>query len=73
MTPTPWLTDQEATTYLKMEGKTPEKVLRRWCKQGRLEFARLGTRYRFKQEWLDSFMMLGGSEGQRRKAFKVVL
>lgn len=64
----PWLLEKEAIEYLRMGGKWPEKVLRRWCRQKRVEFARCGDHYRFKVEWLDAFLMLNGSAGARRDA-----
>ncbi len=68
---TPWLTEDEAVAYMVMGGKTPKKVLRQWCRQGRIEFARCGDHYRFRLEWLDAFLMLNGSEGSRRKASRM--
>lgn len=64
----PWITEDEAIAYLRMTGKTPQKVLRRWCKQKKIEYGKRGDQYVFKREWLDAFLMLNGSAGARREA-----
>jgi excisionase family DNA binding protein len=63
-----WMTEDEALEYLRMGGKYPKIVLRQWCRQGRIEFARLATHYRFRRAWLDAFLLLNGSAGARREA-----
>lgn len=56
---TPWLTSQEAANYIKVA----PRVLNKYCRRGKLRFARLGGKngtYRFNVEWLDAFVTMGG-------------
>jgi hypothetical protein len=58
MTPSPWITLDEAVQYLRMGGKHPKKVIAYWCKRKMLKYAKRSRTYLFKQDWLDGFVML---------------
>ena len=68
MTPTPWLTESEAVSYLRIEGKRPREYLQRLCRTKKILWVKApGSRnYLFKQEWLDRAVLSNGHPALRK-------
>jgi hypothetical protein len=53
----PWMDAASAAEYLCGMNR---EVLYRYCQRKKIQSRRVGNRYFFKQEWLDSFVLLNG-------------